>query len=95
MIPFWMLPLALVCGNTMILAPLERDPGAAMILMKLTKEGKYVYERGSKNVKRVQCNMLVGAAGQPCMALSTAVSGFTERSWTCHITWKPKREFAI
>ncbi|XP_055925119.1 probable methylmalonate-semialdehyde dehydrogenase [acylating], mitochondrial isoform X2 [Argiope bruennichi] len=35
--------------------------------------GKYVYERGSKNVKRVQCNMLVGAAGQHCMALSTAV----------------------
>ncbi|KAF8788681.1 putative methylmalonate-semialdehyde like protein [Argiope bruennichi] len=43
------------------------------MLFMVHMKGKYVYERGSKNVKRVQCNMLVGAAGQHCMALSTAV----------------------
>lgn len=33
-----MFPLALVCGNTMVLKPSERDPGATMILMELAKE---------------------------------------------------------
>jgi malonate-semialdehyde dehydrogenase (acetylating)/methylmalonate-semialdehyde dehydrogenase len=95
MIPMWMFPMALVCGNTMVLKPSERDPGATMMLMELVKEagfpdgvvnvihgahdavnficdneaikaisfvgsdkaGKYIYERGSKNGKRVQSNM--------------------------------------
>ena len=33
-----MFPLALVCGNTFVLKPSERDPGAAMILMRLAQE---------------------------------------------------------
>lgn len=33
-----MFPLAVVCGNTMVLKPSERDPGATMILMELAKE---------------------------------------------------------
>ncbi|GFS74895.1 probable methylmalonate-semialdehyde dehydrogenase, mitochondrial [Nephila pilipes] len=143
MIPLWMFPLALVCGNTMVLKPSERDPGATMILMELAKEagipdgtvnvihgaheavtficdnptikaisfvgsdraGKYIYERGSKSGKRVQCNMgaknhgvimpdankehtlnqlvgaAFGAAGQRCMALSTAVFVGESRNW--------------
>ncbi len=31
MIPLWMFPLATVCGNTFVLKPSERDPGAAMV----------------------------------------------------------------
>ncbi|KAI2805974.1 hypothetical protein BLOT_004985 [Blomia tropicalis] len=95
MIPLWMFPLATVCGNTMVIKPSERDPGACMILMEMLEEcgippgvvnvihgqhdavnficdnphikaisfvgsdqaGKYIYERGSKNGKRVQSNM--------------------------------------
>ena len=38
MIPLWMFPVATVCGNTMILKPSEKDPGATMILAKLAKE---------------------------------------------------------
>lgn len=38
MIPLWMFPVSNVCGNTMILKPSERDPGAAMIIAKLAKE---------------------------------------------------------
>jgi malonate-semialdehyde dehydrogenase (acetylating) / methylmalonate-semialdehyde dehydrogenase len=38
MIPLWMFPVANVCGNTMLLKPSERDPGAAMIIAKLAKE---------------------------------------------------------
>lgn len=33
-----MFPMALVCGNTMVLKPSERDPGACMMLMKLVQE---------------------------------------------------------
>lgn len=95
MIPLWMFPMALVCGNTCIMKPSERDPGASMMLMDLVNEagfpagtvnvihgqheavnficdnpaikaisfvgsdraGQYIYERGSKNGKRVQSNM--------------------------------------
>lgn len=38
MIPLWMFPTATACGNTMILKPSEKDPGAAMILVKLAQE---------------------------------------------------------
>jgi len=95
MVPLWMFPVATVCGNTYVIKPSERDPGATMMLMEMLKEagmpdgvvnvihgqhdavnficdhpairaisfvgsdiaGKYIYERGSKNGKRVQSNM--------------------------------------
>lgn len=38
MIPLWMFPLALIAGNTMILKPSERDPGATILLMELLNE---------------------------------------------------------
>lgn len=38
MIPLWMFPTATACGNTMILKPSEKDPGAAMLLVKLAQE---------------------------------------------------------
>ena len=31
MVPLWMFPVALVCGNCFILKPSERDPGAAIV----------------------------------------------------------------
>ena len=33
-----MFPMALVCGNTMILKPSERNPGSTMFIMKLAQE---------------------------------------------------------
>ncbi|PPQ67031.1 hypothetical protein CVT26_009928 [Gymnopilus dilepis] len=35
MIPLWTIPMAAVTGNTLILKPSERDPGAAMIIAEL------------------------------------------------------------
>ena len=35
MIPLWTIPMALATGNTLILKPAERDPGAAMIISEL------------------------------------------------------------
>lgn len=143
MIPLWMFPMAAVTGNTSVMKPSERDPGATMILMELCQEagmppgvvnvihgrhdsvnficdnpdikaisfvgsdqaGQYIYERGSKNGKRVQSNMgaknhgvimpdankestltslvgaAFGAAGQRCMALSTAIFVGEAREW--------------
>jgi malonate-semialdehyde dehydrogenase (acetylating) / methylmalonate-semialdehyde dehydrogenase len=38
MIPLWTIPMAAVTGNTLILKPSERDPGAAMIIAELCKQ---------------------------------------------------------
>merc|ERR1719278_252255 len=143
MIPLWMFPTGVVCGNTYVIKPSERDPTACMALVELFKEagcpdgvvniihgqhdcvnficdhpdikaisfvggdaaGKHIYERGSNHGKRVQCNMgaknhgvimpdankeytinalvgaAFGAAGQRCMALSTAVMVGDAKDW--------------
>lgn len=153
MIPLWMFPMALVCGNTMVMKPSERDPGACMILMELANEagfppgtvnvihgahdsvnficdnpdikaisfvgsdqaGQYIYERGSRNGKRVQSNMgaknhgvimpdankeatlnalagaAFGAAGQRCMALSTAVWVGEAKEWIPELVERAKK----
>jgi len=38
MIPLWMFPMAVVTGNTFLMKPSERDPGAAMMIAKLAQE---------------------------------------------------------
>lgn len=143
MVGLWMFPVAITCGNTMVLKPSERDPGATMLLCEMLNEagcppgvvniihgatdsvnficdhpdikaisfvgsdqaGKHIYERGCKNGKRVQSNMgaknhgvvmadanknatlnqlagaAFGAAGQRCMALSTAIFVGKAREW--------------
>lgn len=95
MIPLWMYPVGITCGNTYILKPSEKVAGASMILAQLLQDiklpkgvvnfvhgahdtvnnivehpsirsisfvggnqaGEYIYEKGSKNGKRVQSNM--------------------------------------
>ena len=95
MIPLWMFPVSTGCGNTMLLKPSEKTPGAAMILARLAKEaglpdgvmqivhgahdtvnflcdaksvkaisfvggnaaGEYIYDRATKQGKRVQANL--------------------------------------
>ncbi len=38
MVPLWMLPNAIACGNAVVLKPSERDPGAAVLLAHLFQE---------------------------------------------------------
>ena len=38
MVPLWMAPVALACGNTFILKPSERDPSASLLLADLLHE---------------------------------------------------------
>jgi malonate-semialdehyde dehydrogenase (acetylating)/methylmalonate-semialdehyde dehydrogenase len=90
-----MFPLANTCGNTYLLKPSERDPGASMLLAELAQQaglphgvlniihgahdavnficdhpsvkaisfvgsnqaGEYIFDRGTKNGKRVQSNL--------------------------------------
>jgi malonate-semialdehyde dehydrogenase (acetylating)/methylmalonate-semialdehyde dehydrogenase len=38
MVPMWMFPMAIACGNTFILKPSERDPSAAIYMAQLLQE---------------------------------------------------------
>ena len=153
MIPLWMFPVAIACGNTSIIKPSERDPGAMMILAKLAQQagvpkgvlnvvhgskdtvnficdapqikaisfvggdtaGKYIHARGTANGKRVQANLgaknhgvilpdanknqtlnqlvgaAFGAAGQRCMALSTAIFVGDAKEWIPELVERAKK----
>jgi malonate-semialdehyde dehydrogenase (acetylating)/methylmalonate-semialdehyde dehydrogenase len=153
MIPLWMFPLANTLGNTFILKPSEKDPGASMILARLAAEaglppgvfnivhgtkdsvnficddpaikaisfvgsdqaGLYIHARGTANGKKVQANLAAknhavvmpdankeqalnglvgaafGAAGQRCMALTTAVFVGEAKEWIPELIEKTKK----
>ena len=38
MVPMWMFPMAIACGNTFILKPSERDPAAPQLILELMQE---------------------------------------------------------
>ena len=38
MVPLWMFPLAIACGNTFVLKPSEKDPSASVLLAELVAE---------------------------------------------------------
>jgi malonate-semialdehyde dehydrogenase (acetylating) / methylmalonate-semialdehyde dehydrogenase len=38
MVPLWMWPMAVVCGNTFVLKPSEKDPTAALIVAQLAQQ---------------------------------------------------------
>jgi malonate-semialdehyde dehydrogenase (acetylating)/methylmalonate-semialdehyde dehydrogenase len=38
MVPMWMFPVAIACGNTFILKPSERDPSAALLIAEMLQE---------------------------------------------------------
>jgi malonate-semialdehyde dehydrogenase (acetylating)/methylmalonate-semialdehyde dehydrogenase len=38
MVPMWMFPMALACGNTFVLKPSEKDPSVSILMAELLKE---------------------------------------------------------
>ena len=38
MVPLWMFPVAIACGNTFILKPSEKDPSPSLRMAELLKE---------------------------------------------------------
>ncbi|MDD9896050.1 MAG: CoA-acylating methylmalonate-semialdehyde dehydrogenase, partial [Gammaproteobacteria bacterium] len=73
MVPMWMFPLAIACGNTFILKPSERDPSPAILMAKLLSEaglpdGVFNVLNGDKetvdlilNDERIQAVSFVGS----------------------------------
>jgi len=73
MVPMWMYPMAVACGNTFVLKPSEKDPTAPMIVARLFKEaglpdGVFNLVNGDKeavdtllNDARVQAVSFVGS----------------------------------
>ncbi|MES9830401.1 MAG: CoA-acylating methylmalonate-semialdehyde dehydrogenase [Candidatus Thiodiazotropha sp.] len=73
MVPLWMYPMAIVCGNTFILKPSERDPSSTLFIAQLLAEaglpaGVLNVVNGDKlavdtllNDKRVQAVSFVGS----------------------------------
>jgi malonate-semialdehyde dehydrogenase (acetylating)/methylmalonate-semialdehyde dehydrogenase len=41
MVPLWMIPNAIACGNTFVLKPSERDPSAPMLITELFQEAGF------------------------------------------------------
>jgi malonate-semialdehyde dehydrogenase (acetylating)/methylmalonate-semialdehyde dehydrogenase len=41
MVPLWMYPVAIACGNTFVLKPSEKDPSAAMVVYELFAEAGF------------------------------------------------------
>ncbi len=73
MVPMWMYPMAIACGNTFVLKPSEKDPTAPMLCAHLLKEaglpdGVFNVVNGDKEAvdalledKRVQAVSFVGS----------------------------------
>jgi malonate-semialdehyde dehydrogenase (acetylating)/methylmalonate-semialdehyde dehydrogenase len=73
MVPMWMFPMAIACGNTFVLKPSEKDPTAPMLVAQLFKEaglpdGVYNVVNGDKEAvdtlledPRVQAVSFVGS----------------------------------
>ena len=40
MVPLWMIPVAVACGNTFVLKPSEKDPSASVLLARLLQEAE-------------------------------------------------------
>lgn len=41
MVPMWMFPMAIACGNTFVLKPSEKDPSTSMMLAELASEAGF------------------------------------------------------
>ena len=41
MVPMWMYPVAIACGNTFVLKPSERDPSTSMLIWELFQEAGF------------------------------------------------------
>ncbi|MDJ0698981.1 MAG: CoA-acylating methylmalonate-semialdehyde dehydrogenase [Woeseiaceae bacterium] len=73
MVPMWMFPMAIACGNTFVLKPSEKDPSAPLLVAGLLKEaglpdGVFNVVNGDKeavdallNDRRVQAVSFVGS----------------------------------
>jgi len=72
MVPMWMFPVALACGNAFILKPSERDPSASLLVAEWLKEAGLPDADMDQAVDALM-GAAYGSAGERCMAISVAV----------------------
>ena len=96
MIPLWMFPVAVTCGNTFLLKPSEKDPGAAMILTPRRQASRTAPSTSStapttpsnvSDTRRTSRPFRLSAATRPASTSTTA--GRTTAS-ACRPTSAPK-----
>jgi malonate-semialdehyde dehydrogenase (acetylating)/methylmalonate-semialdehyde dehydrogenase len=87
MVPLWMFPVALVCGNAFILKPSERDPGAGLLLAECLAEagippGVFNVVNGDK----VAVDALLKHPGVDAISFvgSTPIAEHVQREGTAH-----------
>jgi malonate-semialdehyde dehydrogenase (acetylating)/methylmalonate-semialdehyde dehydrogenase len=52
MVPLWMWPMAVACGNTFVLKPSERDPSSALLVAQLALEAGLPAGRPQRRQRR-------------------------------------------
>ena len=86
MVPLWMFPIALACGNTFILKPSERDPSASLVLARLLQEAGL--PDGVFNVIHGDREIVDGLLRHPDIARSAS---WARRRSPVTFTWKAPR----
>jgi malonate-semialdehyde dehydrogenase (acetylating) / methylmalonate-semialdehyde dehydrogenase len=87
MVPMWMFPIALACGNTFVLKPSEKDPSPAIELAKLlTEAGLPAGVFNVVNGGREAVDALLGHPGVAAISFvgSTPVAEHVYRTGTQH-----------
>src|SRR6266851_1820524 len=73
MVPMWMFPIALACGNTFVLKPSERDPSPSILIAELLKQA-VMPDADLDQAADALVGAAYGSAGERCMAISVAVA---------------------
>src|SRR5687767_9447953 len=72
MVPRWMFPIALACGNTFILKPSERDPSASLSMAQL---GGTLFDRVQPHTK-IYREEIFGPRSAVCASRTSPTLGF-------------------
>jgi malonate-semialdehyde dehydrogenase (acetylating)/methylmalonate-semialdehyde dehydrogenase len=87
MVPLWMFPVALACGNAFVLKPSERDPGAALLLAQwLAEAGLPPGVFNVVNGDKVAVDALLRHPGVDAVSFvgSTPIAEYVQREGTAH-----------
>jgi malonate-semialdehyde dehydrogenase (acetylating)/methylmalonate-semialdehyde dehydrogenase len=87
MVPLWMIPIALACGNAFILKPSEQDPSASLVIARLLKEaglpdGVFSVVHGDKEA--VDAILTHPGIGAVSFVGSTPVAKYIYETGTAH-----------
>uniref|UniRef100_A0A6B2L1U7 methylmalonate-semialdehyde dehydrogenase (CoA acylating) n=1 Tax=Arcella intermedia TaxID=1963864 RepID=A0A6B2L1U7_9EUKA len=72
MIPLWMIPTSIVCGNSIVIKPSEKDPGAVEILAEISKD---IWPDGVFNVVQGTKSVVDGFCDHPAVRAISFVGG--------------------